>query len=364
MDSRTQNKTKMCMQCGMCTSLCPEAGITPLNIRKLIRKKQLGYKTDEAAYWYCTSCGDCLLRCPRDVKPMEFLIELKSSLVEQGKIPISIQKALENSFVHKNPWGRPKSKRADWTNELDFQIPHISETESKRLLFTCCIMAYDPRCMVIPVNIAKIFRKAGLEFGILGVEEVCCGNEIRRMGEAGLFEELQEENRNSFQKYGVKEIIALSPHCMNALKKEYGEHGIKVMHYTEVIADMIDKTSLVFNRPYNKKVIYHDPCFLGKQNKIFEAPRRILRAIEGVELKEFSASKENSLCCEGGGGRMFYEAGNTYQRNSEKRTGEALRKGADILATGCPFCLMTLEDSAKEIDLPVKELSEIIIEAL
>ncbi len=364
MDSRTQNKTKMCMQCGMCSGLCPEAGITPLNIRRLIRQKQLGYKTDEAAYWYCTSCGDCLLRCPRDVKPMEFLIELKSSLVEQGKIPVSIQKALENSFVHKNPWGRPKSKRNDWTNEPDFQIPHISETESKRLLFTCCIMAYDPRCMVIPINIAKIFRKAGLEFGILGVEEVCCGNEIRRMGEAGLFEELQEENRKSFQKYGVKEIIALSPHCMNALKKEYDEPGIKVMHYTEVIADMIDQKSLVFNTPYNKKIIYHDPCFLGKQNKIFEAPRRILSAIEGVELKEFSATRENSLCCEGGGGRMFYEAENTYQRNSEKRTGEALRKGADILATSCPFCLMTLEDSAREIDLPVKELSEIIIEAL
>jgi Fe-S oxidoreductase len=364
MENQIQNRTMMCMQCGMCTGLCPEAGITPLNIRMLIRKKQLGYKIEEAPCWYCTSCGECLLRCPRDVKPMEFLIELKSSLVEQGKIPISIQKALENSLVQKNPWGRPKSKRNDWTDELDFQIPHISETESKRLLFSCCILAYDPRCMVIPINIAKVFRKAGLEFGVLGVEEVCCGNEIRRMGEAGLFEMLQEENTASFQKYGVKEIIALSPHCMNALKNEYGELGIKVSHYTEVLAAMIDQKSLVFNTPYNNRVIYHDPCFLGKQNKIFEEPRRILRAVEGVELLEFSASKENSLCCEGGGGRMFYEAENTYERNSERRTKEALTKGADILATSCPFCLMTLEDSATEKNLPVKELSEIIIEAL
>ena len=122
--------------------------------------------------------------------------------------------------------------------------------------------------------------------------------------------------------------------------------------------------SLAFNRPYNKKVIYHDPCFLGKQNKIFEEPRRILQAVESVELLEFSASRENSLCCEGGGGRMFYEAENTYQRNSERRTKEALAKGADILATSCPFCLMTLEDSAAETGLPVKDLSEIIIEAL
>lgn len=354
----------MCMQCGTCVGSCPEAGITPHNIRKLIRKNQLGYKIDEDTCWYCTSCGECLLRCPRDVRPMEFLIELRSSLVEQGKIPVSIQKALENSFFQKNPWGRPKSKRSDWANELDFQIPHISETETKRLLFTCCILAYDPRCMVIPINIAKIFRKGGLEFGVLGVEEACCGNEIRRMGEAGLFEELQEENSDSFQKYGVKEIITLSPHCMNTFKKEYGEHEIKVMHYTEVLADMIDQKSLAFSRPYNKKVIYHDPCFLGKQNKIFEEPRRILRAVEGVELLEFSASKENSLCCEGGGGRMFYEGGNTYHRNSERRTKEAHAKGADIIATSCPFCLMTLEDSAKEIDLPVKDLSEIIMEAL
>jgi len=151
---------------------------------------------------------------------------------------------------------------------------------------------------------------------------------------------------------------------MNALKKEYVELGIKVSHYTEVLAAMMDQKSLVFNTPYNHRVIYHDPCFLGKQNKIFEEPRRILHAIEGVELLEFSTSKENSLCCEGGGGRMFYEAESTYQRNSERRISEALTKGADILATSCPFRLMTFEDAATEKNLPVKELSEIITEAL
>ena len=151
---------------------------------------------------------------------------------------------------------------------------------------------------------------------------------------------------------------------MNALKNEYGDLGIKISHYTEVLASMIEEGSLTFNAPYNTRVIYHDPCFLGKQNKIFEEPRKILRAIEGLELLEFSGSRENSLCCEGGGGRMFYEPEISYQRNSEKMVLEAIQKGAEVLTTSCPFCVMNFEDPATEKGLPVKELSEIIVELL
>ncbi|MFH1933821.1 MAG: (Fe-S)-binding protein [Pseudomonadota bacterium] len=298
------------------------------------------------------------------MNPSEMIIDLRSAFVEEGQIPISIQKALEGTFVQKNPWGRPRSKRGAWLDELDIKVPHVSETKSKKLLFSCCIQAYDPRCMVIPMNVARILNKGGVEFGVLGADEACCGNEIRRMGELGLYEELQEENTATFQKYGIQEIIALSPHCMNALKNEYGDLGIKVSHYTEVLAAMIEEGSLTFNAPYNTKVIYHDPCFLGKQNKIFEAPRKILRAIDGLELLEFSGSRENSLCCEGGGGRMFYEPEISYQRNSEKRVLEAIQKGAEVLTTSCPFCVMNFEDPATEKGLPVKELSEIIMEVL
>jgi Fe-S oxidoreductase len=218
--------------------------------------------------------------------------------------------------------------------------------------------------MVIPQNIAKILNAGGMEFGVLGVEEACCGNEIRRMGEVGLFEELQEDNAAVFQKHGVKEIIALSPHCMNTLQNEYGDMGIKISHYSEVLASMIEEGSLTFKTPYEKKVIYHDPCFLGKQNKIFDEPRQVLKAIPGLELLEYRESREISLCCEGGGGRMFYEADISYERNSEKRVQEAVDKGADVLATSCPFCVMTLEDPATEKELPVKDISEIIVEAL
>lgn len=364
MVNENQSRVSMCMQCGACTGGCPEAGITPFNIRKLVRKRHFQHKIEKAIPWLCTSCGECTLRCPRDVKPSEMIIDLRSAFVEEGQIPLTIQKALENSFVQKNPWGRPRTKRGAWLDELDIDVPHVSETESKRLLFTCCIQAYDPRCMVIPMNIATIFKKCGLEFGILGAEEACCGNEIRRMGESGLFEELQENNIATFQKHGVREIIALSPHCMNTLKTEYGDLGIKVSHYTEVLSALIEEGLLAFNSPYNKRVIYHDPCFLGKQHGIFEEPRNILKAMEGLELLDFSWAKGNSLCCEGGGGRMFYEAEDSYPRNSEKRVQEAVNKGADELTTSCPFCVMTLEDPATEKGLPVKELSEIIVEVL
>jgi len=364
MESEKQSKVSMCMQCGMCTGGCPEAGITPFNIRMLVRKQQLKRDIEESTPWYCPSCGMCSLTCPRDVKPSEMIIELRSGYVEEGQIPVSIQKALEFTYVQKNPWGRPRTKRDAWLDELDIEVPHISKTDSKRLLFTCCIQAYDPRCMVISMNVARILNKFGVEFGVLGKEEACCGNETRRMGELGLFEELQEENIAAFQKYGVREIITLSPHCMNALKNEYGDLGIEVSHYTQVLAAMLEEGTLAFNAPYKKKVIYHDPCFLGKQNKIFEEPRAILRGIEGLELLEFRESRENSLCCEGGGGRMFYEAEISYERNSQKRVMEAIEKGAEVLATSCPFCLMTLEDPATEKGLPVKELSEIIIEVL
>jgi Fe-S oxidoreductase len=293
------------------------------------------------------------------------IIDVRSALVEEGQIDVAIQKALENTFVQKNPWGRSRAKRGAWAEKADPAIPHVSETSSKRLLFTCCIQAYDPRCMVIPTNVATLLARGGVEFGVLGEEEACCGNEIRRIGEAGLYEELQEENTAAFKEYGVQEIITLSPHCMNALKKEYGELGIKVSHYTEVLADLIAAGALKIEGKYEKRVIYHDPCFLGKQNGIFDQPRSVLRSLDGLELLEFARSRETSLCCEGGGGRMFFEAeGQAVVRNAEVRVLEAIEKGAEVIATSCPFCLMTLEDPAKEKGQTVKELSEILMEVV
>nr|MBP9561230.1 (Fe-S)-binding protein [Syntrophorhabdaceae bacterium] len=224
--------------------------------------------------------------------------------------------------------------------------------------------AYDPRCMVIPVNVARLLNRAGYEFGILGEEECCCGNEIRRIGESGLFEELMEENKANFEEYGIKEIIALSPHCMNTMKNEYGDMGIKVMHYTEVLSNLIEDGSLKIEKPIEGGIIYHDPCFLGKQNNIFEQPRGILKTLNGAHIHEFARSREISLCCEGGGGRMFFDVEVPYQRNGEVRVLDAKKAGANTIATACPFCLMNLEDPAKEKDILVKDISEILSEVI
>jgi Fe-S oxidoreductase len=364
MATESMNRILTCIQCGKCTGSCPESGKTPFNIRMIVRKTQFKTEIAEALPWYCTTCNTCTIRCPRDVKPSEVIIDIRSALVEDGRIPVTIQKALENTFVQRNPWGRPKSKRAAWTETVDFAIPHVSETKEKRLLFTCCIEAYDPRCMVIPANVSRLLSKGGVEFGILGEEEACCGNEIRRIGETGLFEELQEENAAAFKEYGVKEIIALSPHCMNTLKKEYGDMGIKVSHYSEVLVGLLREGRLKFEKPFEKKVVYHDPCFLGKQNAIFDQPRELLAAVPGLTPLEFSRKRENSLCCEGGGGRMFVDVETHYQRNSEVRVLEAMSLGAEIITTACPFCVMTLEDPATEKGVLVRELSEILMEVM
>ncbi len=364
MISQAQTRVLTCIQCGKCTGSCPESGRTPFNVRMLMRKKQFLSVIRRINALVLHFLRRRTIRCPRDVKPSEVIIEMRAALVEEGSIPVAIQKALENTFVQKNPWGRSRAKRGAWFEKMDIKIPHVSETDSKRLLFTCCIQAYDPRCMVIPVNVATVLSQAGIEFGVLGEEEACCGNEIRRIGESGLFEELLEENKATFEEYGVKEIIALSPHCMNALKKEYGDLGIKISHYTEVLAPLFTYGTIVPKGSYAKKVIYHDPCFLGKQNNIFDEPRDILKSINGLELLEYTRSRENSMCCEGGGGRMFFEVEATYQRNAEVRVQDAINRGAEEIATSCPFCVMTLEDPATEKGIKVKELSEILMEVL
>ncbi|MCS7281024.1 MAG: (Fe-S)-binding protein [Desulfobacterota bacterium] len=364
MDALENQRIYACIQCGKCTGGCPESGRTPLNVRMIVRKNQFGIASTGSDLWYCTTCGSCTIRCPRDVKPQEVVLHLRSILVESGEVSPSIQRALENTFLQKNPFGRARSKRGEWVEKSGLEISHGHKIPDSRILFSCCVNAYDPRCMVIPTNVAKLLNSCGIKFGVLKEEEACCGNEIKRLGEMGLFEELRDENVSNFEKYGIKEVIAVSPHCMNTIKNEYNGRGFRVFHYSELLWSAIVQGLLTLKGSYRKRVIYHDPCFLGKQNGIFEEPRNILRSIDGLELLEFTRSRENSLCCEGGGGRMFYEVDITYVRNAKIRVAEAKELGAQIIAVACPFCLMTLEEEAVEQGIEVKEISEIIMEVL
>lgn len=359
----------VCIQCGTCTGGCPVKFRSPLNMRRLVR--QTSFNPDPALFkrpewWACTTCSTCTLRCPAGVKNVELILGIRNYLANQGEVPSTIRDALENTLLHGNPWGRFRDRRIDWAKGLEVKI--LGEKTSEILFFIGCAPSYDPRIQNISISLVKIFQKAGLDFGILGKKESCCGNEIRRMGEQALFRKLAKDNTNLIKKAGVKKIITISPHCYNAFKNEYPDLTIPVYHYTQVLMELIETGKIKFMEEINTFVTYQDPCFLGKQNGIFDEPRKILTSLPRVTLIEMERSRERSLCCEGGGGRMWTEGFTEGTRNGEIRVREAKGLGARVLATACPFCLLTLEDAVKTSGLPgqivVKDIAELMVESM
>jgi Fe-S oxidoreductase len=316
--------------------------------------------------WACTTCSTCSLRCPAGVKNVELIMGIRNFLANQGEVPSTIRDALENTFLQGNPWGRFRDRRADWAKDLGVKI--LGEATAEALFYVGCAPSYDPRVQNVSTALVRIFQKAELDFGILGKKESCCGNEIRRMGEQALFKKLAKDNTNLFKKSGIKKIITVSPHCFNTFKNEYPDLNIPVQHYTQVIADLIETGRIKMSKALNLSATYQDPCFLGKQNLVFDEPRKILTSIPGLEFVEMDRSKHRSLCCEGGGGRMWAEGATEGARNGEIRIREAVALGAKVIATSCPFCLLTLEDAVKTSSLTdkiaVKDITELLTEAL
>jgi Fe-S oxidoreductase len=313
--------------------------------------------------WSCTTCGTCGVRCPKEINPFDFLIDIRSLAVEEGQIATTLRDALESTFKNGNPWGRIRSKRSEWAQGLN--LKHVSEGVDF-LYFVGCTPAYDPRIQDVAKSLVQCFRKAGVSFGTLASEENCCGNEVYGMGEKGLFDFLVEENMKVFNKHEVKQVVTSCPHAYHSFKNRYGQTSFEVTHHTQLLADLIDKGQLTFSRELNQTVIYHDPCFIGKQNGIYDAPRKVIEAIPGVNLVEFDRSRERSLCCEGGGGRMWIDI--PGERLAETRVKDAAEAGAAILATACPFCLLTFEDAVKttglEGKLQVLDIAELVRQAL
>lgn len=365
-----------CYQCGKCTGGCPVSLKSRLNIRRLMIEAILGrnleHLSDRVELWDCTTCKTCTIRCPRGLKPMDLVIGMRSFLVEEGHIPKTLIEAMENSYKHGNPWGKPKNKRTEWTKELpeDLKVKDFSQGDrAEYLYFVGCTASSDPRIQQVAKALAFNLQSAEVDFGILGNEEQCCGNEIRRMGESGLFEELVEKNIERFGNYQIERIITPCPHGFNVLKNEYPQGKFEVLHTTQVLAKKVEEGKLNLRREVKKVVTYHDPCFLGKQNGIFDEPRMLLSAIPGVTFKELDRSRERSLCCEGGGGRMWVESSSeTGDRLAEIRVRDAVELGAEIIATACPFCILTLEDAVKtsgnEEKIQVMDVTELLAEAL
>ena len=359
-----------CMQCGKCTGGCPVSIRTNLNPRALLYQALLGEKfqpKNRTDIWECTTCGTCIERCPKGVRPMDAVVSLRADVVESGRIFPTVQKALESIYKHGNPWERIRDKRTDWVGDLKPRILTKGE-RTELLLFVGCTPAYDPRIQELARGLVQIFQKVGVDFAILGNEESCCANEVKRLGEQGLFELMIENNRELFRQYEFKTLVTISPHCYNTFINEYGELDFEILHYTQVLSQLLEAEQLKLKANFAQTVTYHDPCFLGKQNKIFDEPRQILTHLAGDEFIEMARSRERSLCCEGGGGRMWLESASEQERLADVRVKEAVAMNVDILATACPFCLLTLEDAVKtsghEGHIEIKDLIELVVEQL
>jgi Fe-S oxidoreductase len=315
--------------------------------------------TPEIVEWAysCTTCDACRQICRvRGVTP-EFGLDvpavveaLHGELVENGTVPSMIGKALNNTFKHGNPWGRLQSDRDRWAENLNVKR-FKGVGKDGVLLYIGCISSYDMRCQETARSMVAVLNKAGVDYGILGNEEGCCGDQTLRMGEVGLFETIAQKNIELFEKYGVRKIVTLSPHSYNTFKNDYPSLGgnYEVLHHSQFLWELIKEKRLQFLKRVNKVVTYQDPCFLGRHNKIYDAPRNVLEAIPGLTLVEMPRNREASFCCGGGGGRMWIEDKSTT-RISDIRAKEALGVNPDIVATACPFCLVNLEDAVKNLE--------------
>jgi Fe-S oxidoreductase len=342
-----------------------------LNVRKLLNESllqpTLTFSPEESELWQCTTCMTCSLRCPKGIKPLDVIVQVRGHLIESGRIQPTMRDALESTFLHGNPWGKPRERRTEWADDLKVKIAD-PQTKLDLVYYVGCTVAYDPRLQKLARAMVGVLEKAGVKFGLLGDEESCCGNEVRRMGEVGLFEELMENNLKLFDQRGVQRLMTTSPHCFNVFKNEYSGFEGEICHYTQVVWQLLQEKRLRLSKELNWRVTYHDPCFLGKQNDIFDEPRWILEHLPGVEFLELDRSRERSLCCEGGGGRMWIEDVVPQERLAEIRVKDAVDLGAEVLVTACPFCLLTLEDAVKTTDneekIRVVDLIELVDAAL
>jgi len=365
-----------CVQCGKCTGGCPMAMKTKLNPRNLIYRLLIagnGFNLEgREELWDCTTCSTCYSRCPKQVNPMEAIIAMRSAFVEKGRVHPNVKTALESIFRQGNPLKMARSDRANWAKDL--QIKSIAEQGAEYLFYVGCTPSYDPRGQKVARAMVQVMNAAGVDFGILGNDENCCASEARRLGELGLFEGMVEMNEEIFKDLEITKLFTISPHCFNTFKNDYPKVGeqpkrpMQVQHYTQMLSGLVKEQRLKFYGEFAKKVTYHDPCYLGKHNGIFDEPRNVLKSIPGLELIEMDRSREKSLCCEGGGGRMWLEGTNPGTRLAQLRVQEALDTGAEILATACPFCLSTLDEAVKHLNaeekIRVLDIAEIAVQAL
>jgi len=362
---------KLCYQCGLCTGTCPWNLVRNFLVRRIMHEAQLG-ATDFGSedVWTCVTCRACVQRCPRGVEIIDVMRAIRRAVASLGIgiVPDALRISAKNIAGVGNPLGEAPEKRNDWAKDLGVKN-FVSGTEI--LYFPCCVPSYDPDVKIVARSTATILNKLGIDYGLIGTGARCCGEAIRKAGYEETFQSLAQNNIALFAGGDVKTVVVSSPHCYHTFKNEYPELGgrFEVIHITQYLASLIEEGKLKLSRQVGtkKRVIYSDPCYLGRHNNVYDEPRKVLQSVPGLELMEFPDSREDGLCCGGGGGRIWMETPKG-ERFSDIRVEQAARKGADIIAVACPYCFLNYRDSVlsmgKADTMQVKDITEVIAEAI
>jgi Fe-S oxidoreductase/nitrate reductase gamma subunit len=381
-----------CTECGRCQDACPayEAG-TPLNPKELILNIRdalhqdskailagngdapllVGEKITEEQLWACTSCGSCVRECPVLIEHLDSIVDMRRYLIMEGAVDAELQGALANLGRYGNSFGKSERMRARWARKLKPKIKDARKEPVEYLWFVGDYASYSPTLTETTLKTVEVFRHIGLDFGILYEAENNSGNDVRRIGEEGLFDMLVEKNLAAFEKSDYKAIVTTDPHSYNTLKNEYPTNGNgnkPVLHYTELLDQMITSGKLKFNKKLDYKVTYQDPCYLGRYNGVYDAPRRVIEAT-GCDIVEMPRHKERAFCCSAGGGRIWMEEGEIEERASEGRIREAAAlDDVSVFVVACPKDITMFKDAVKtsgqEEKIVVMDLIDLVHEAL
>lgn len=361
-DKATGGAAAPCFQCGVCTAICPLGLVKDetISIRKMIRQAQLGLPGWADGLWECTTCKWCESRCPHEVDITKAILGLRQLAWKEREVPEGLPTLLWDIYFDGNAWGRPPSERPLWTKGMT--VKEFSP-EDEILLYVGDDAAYDRRIQKVARALVSLFEAAGVTFGTLGEREPSCGDAVRSVGHEEYAAEIIDTNAHLFQEVGVKTVVTISPHSYDMFANRYpnlsGE--FRPLHYSQYLLELIEGERLKFENELPLKVTYHDPCYLSRRNGICDEPRQVLQSIPGLELLEMERSREDTLCCGGGGGRMWMETA-AGERFSDLRVPEAAATGAEVVVTCCPHCLSCLEDSLNVIGkdkLRVMELAEV-----
>ena len=373
-----------CIMCNRCQDACPayETGkvLSPaaleINKRYFLNQEgsriaagepssqtMLEFAISAEAVWACTACGACVEVCPVGVEPMRDILEIRQNLIlMENEFPEQLQTAYRGMERAANPWNIPSEERMKWAEGLD--VPTIQQNPEPEILWWVgCAAATDPRAQETARAFAKVLNAADVNFAVLGTQEQCTGDAARRSGNEYLFNELASSNVETLNQVNVQRIVAACPHCLHTLKTEYPAFGgeYEVVHHTEYIQELITSGRLQSNGDERlENVTFHDPCYLGRQNGIVEAPRESLELVD-IQLQEMPRSGSNSFCCGAGGAQFWEEEEPGKERVSADRIREAEATGADTLAVGCPFCMMMLSDASQN-GMQVRDVAEIVAE--